>query len=77
MTHEPTHEPNLERWLELPVPKYYVERGANAFQIMGNFQRAARQAGWGTDDLNAFIKLLTSGDYETLCDTIDTICFPY
>jgi hypothetical protein len=47
-----------------------VGMDGNAFAIMGNFQRAARRAGWNKDEIDAVLKEAQSGDYNHLLATI-------
>ena len=58
----------------LNVVGYDVPYGANAFEIMGGFKRAALLAGWGSEDVSAVILEATSGDYENLIEVISKYC---
>jgi hypothetical protein len=42
----------------------------NAFSILGKAQRAARQAGWTKEKLDAFRTDAMSGDYDHLLQTV-------
>jgi len=53
---------------EKPKLKLVGEDG-NAFFILGKAFRAARQAGWTEDKIEAFKKEATSGDYDKLLVT--------
>jgi hypothetical protein len=46
-----------------------VGRDGNAFAILGACQRAARKANWTKDQIDAFMKQATSGDYDNLLGT--------
>lgn len=47
-----------------------VGMDGNAFSIMGNFRRAARQQGWSQEEISAVLKEAQSGDYNHLLATI-------
>jgi hypothetical protein len=55
---------------EKKVEMELVGMDGNAFAIMGNFQRAARRAGWDKDEIDAVLKEARSGDYNHLLATI-------
>jgi len=42
----------------------------NAFNLLGRFQRAAREQGWPAAEINAVIREATSGDYDHLLQTL-------
>ena len=46
-----------------------VGEDGNAFAILGRVQRALRQHGVDTDEINAFHKEATAGDYNHLLRT--------
>jgi len=61
----------LERPTKRPRLKLTGTDG-NAFSIIGNAQRAARAAGWSEEQIAAFRKLATSGNYDNvLCTCMD------
>ena len=53
---------------EFPVVKLIGADG-NAFNIIGLCRRAARQAGWPAEKIDAVTKEMTSGDYNHLLAT--------
>ena len=46
-----------------------IGEDGNAFNILGRCQQAARRAGLPKDEIDAFIKEATSGDYDHLLQT--------
>ena len=46
-----------------------TNRDGNAFAILGNCQRAARNAGISKDEINAFMEEAMNGDYDHLLRT--------
>ena len=42
----------------------------NAFSLLGQFQRAAREQGWSADEIKAVIDEATSADYDHLLQTL-------
>jgi hypothetical protein len=42
----------------------------NAFNLLGQFQRAAREQGWPADQIKAVIEEATSADYDHLLCTL-------
>ena len=47
-----------------------VGEDGNAFAILGRCQHAARKAGWSKEQIDAFMKEATSGDYNHLLATV-------
>jgi hypothetical protein len=43
-----------------------VGKDGNAFNILGLARKAARNAGWTKEEIDAFMKEATSGDYNDL-----------
>ena len=46
-----------------------VGQDGNAFNVLGLARRAARKAGWAKEQIDAFLKEATSGDYDNLLAT--------
>ncbi len=42
----------------------------NAFNLLGQFQRAAREQGWSADEIKALLEEATSDDYDHLLQTL-------
>lgn len=49
--------------------EYYSPAG-NAFNLLGHFQRAAREQGWTEREIKDVIDKATSADYEHLLQTL-------
>lgn len=49
---------------------------ANAFAIMGAFQRQARREGWSQQQINRVLKQAKSKDYNYLLGVIENHCEP-
>lgn len=45
---------------------HLIGRDGNAFAIMAECRRAARDAGWTKDQIDALLKDMMSGDYDHL-----------
>ena len=43
-----------------------IEEDGNAFAVMGRCQRAAREAGWTKEQIDALLQDMRSGDYDHL-----------
>jgi hypothetical protein len=58
------------------VPKYpdiivkLTDEDGNAFSVLGRCRKAAEDAGVSDEEINAFMKEATSGDYENLLQTV-------
>ncbi len=46
-----------------------IGRDGNAFNILGLCRRAARQAGWTQEQIDAVMQEMRSGDYDHLLQT--------
>jgi hypothetical protein len=54
-----------------------VGMNGNAYVVMGEFKRAARQQGWTPEEIDTVIKEAMSGDYDHLLATIlDNVDMP-
>lgn len=42
----------------------------NAFNLLGQFQRAARKQGWAADEINAVLEEAKSSNYDHLLATL-------
>ena len=63
---------NLEN---LPKPRVkLVGRDGNAFAILGSCASALRKAGWKKEEIDAFHREATSGDYDNLLMTATKHC---
>jgi len=62
---------NNEVKLPETMPENEVARGENAFQILGDWSKAAREAGWTKEQRDAVLAKATDGDYDHLQDTIE------
>ncbi len=49
-------------------------RGENAYLIMGGFKKACSRQGWSIDEINKVLDEAMSGDYDNLCNTIESYC---
>jgi hypothetical protein len=54
--------------LEKPVVELVGQDG-NAFAILGRCRKAARKAGWTSEQTEEFMKLAMNGDYDHLLRT--------
>jgi len=52
----------------IPVFRLYEE--GNAFVILAKCRRAAKQAGWSPERIEAFAKKAKSGDFDHLLQTV-------
>lgn len=58
-----------------PVTDVEVEligEDGNAFNILGKVAQALRQVGYDKEFINEFMKQATSGDYDSLLQTVQT-----
>jgi len=46
----------------------------NAFMLMGAFKKAARNQGWGIEDINKVLKEAQVGDYDNLVGVLFSYC---
>jgi hypothetical protein len=50
-------------------PVELSDQDGNVFNIIGLCRRAGKKAGWDSDQLSAFVKEATSGDYDKALQT--------
>ncbi len=67
-------EPSLPK-VPFTIPEVSTPE-ANAFLILGRFQRAALKAGWPAAEVKRLIAEATSGDYDHLIATVAPHCIP-
>ncbi len=53
---------------DMPTVKLLGTDG-NAFSIIGSCRKSAKRAGWNDEQLAAFVKEATSGDYDHVIQT--------
>lgn len=58
---------------ELTIPVFDLTSvDANAFSLMGHWQKAARRAGWPKEDIDIVLEECRNGDYDNLvCALMD------
>ncbi len=66
----------MKRVIDKTVDLDLVGVNANAYMIMGVFQKQAKREGWSTEEIEVVLAEAKSGDYNHLLATIENHCEP-
>lgn len=61
---------NMKKRVKLQL----VGLDGNAFNLLGQFKRAAKSQGWSKDEIQEVVDECTSGDYDHLLATLMEVC---
>lgn len=64
----------MEKIVQKTVNLDLVGVDANAFSILGAFQRQARREGWTPEEISLVVEEAKNGNYDHLLDTISDYC---